>query len=70
LIQHKILDRENNQPGVGFDEKVVWKISYELLQGLKTLHKNNIIHRDIKSANIFFSKGVAKLGDLNVSKLT
>jgi len=36
---------------------------------LKSLHKSNIIHRDIKSANIFFSKGIAKLGDLNVSKI-
>jgi NIMA (never in mitosis gene a)-related kinase len=30
----------------------------------------NILHRDLKSANIFLSKnGDAKLGDMNVSKL-
>lgn len=30
----------------------------------------NILHRDLKSANVFlFSNGVAKLGDLNVSKV-
>lgn len=34
------------------------------------LHKNKVIHRDIKSANIFFVGHTAKLGDLNVSKLT
>jgi len=28
-----------------------------------------ILHRDIKSANIFVSNGVYKLGDLNVSKI-
>jgi serine/threonine protein kinase len=56
-------------PGEGFEEKYIWKIVYEILQGLKSLHKNNIIHRDIKSANIFFVKGIAKLGDLNVSKV-
>lgn len=28
-----------------------------------------IIHRDLKSANIFINDGVYKLGDLNVSKL-
>ena len=33
------------------------------------LHANKIIHRDIKSANIFFSNGIAKLGDMNVSKV-
>jgi serine/threonine protein kinase len=30
---------------------------------------NKIIHRDIKPANIFFVGGVAKIGDLNVSKV-
>jgi NIMA (never in mitosis gene a)-related kinase len=30
----------------------------------------NILHRDLKSANVFLSKsGIAKLGDMNVSKL-
>jgi NIMA (never in mitosis gene a)-related kinase len=38
--------------------------------GVKTLHDMNILHRDLKSANIFLTKNkVAKLGDLNVSKL-
>jgi NIMA (never in mitosis gene a)-related kinase len=60
----------NDPSGMGFDEKYIWKVAYEVLLGLKTLHENNIIHRDIKSANIFFVKGVAKLGDLNVSKIT
>jgi serine/threonine protein kinase len=33
------------------------------------MHASKILHRDIKSANIFFSKDVAKLGDLNISKM-
>ena len=37
--------------------------------GLNMLHQKNIIHRDLKSANIFISKGVYKIADLNVSKL-
>ncbi len=28
-----------------------------------------IMHRDLKSANIFISNGCYKLGDLNVSKI-
>ena len=33
------------------------------------MHSSKILHRDIKSANIFFSKNIAKLGDLNISKM-
>lgn len=53
----------------GFDENFIWKVAFEIFQGLKTLHQNKIVHRDIKSANIFFVNGIAKLGDLNVSKV-
>jgi NIMA (never in mitosis gene a)-related kinase len=33
------------------------------------MHAKNIIHRDIKSANIFISSSVFKIADLNVSKV-
>jgi serine/threonine protein kinase len=40
------------------------------LNGLKALHDFKILHRDIKSANVFlFKGGICKLGDLNVSKV-
>jgi NIMA (never in mitosis gene a)-related kinase len=43
-------------------------IIFQILRGLKTLHNNKIIHRDLKSANIFlFSNGSVKIGDMNVS---
>jgi len=41
----------------------------EVLTGLSILHDMNIIHRDLKCANIFISEGVYMLGDLNVSKI-
>lgn len=44
-------------------------MAYDILRGLKTLHDSSIIHRDIKPANVFFVEGVAKIGDLNVSKV-
>ena len=41
-----------------------------MLKGLKILHDQRILHRDLKCANIFLTKdGQVKLGDLNVSKV-
>ena len=53
-----------------FNEKTIWSIFIQMVYGLKELHEKNIIHRDLKSANIFLMKnGICKLGDLNVSKI-
>lgn len=47
-----------------------------IVKGLKCLHTKKILHRDIKviiyikqTANIFLHQNIAKLGDLNVSKI-
>ena len=51
-------------------ENHVWQILIQVVKGLKALHDMRILHRDMKSANIFLYKdGTAKLGDLNVSKV-
>ncbi len=52
------------------EEDDIWRIFIQLVKGLKSLHDLKILHRDIKSANVFlFKDGKAKLGDLNVSKV-
>jgi len=51
-------------------EKDVWRILIQVVRGLKALHDLRIMHRDLKSANVFLYKdGTAKLGDMNVSKV-
>jgi len=52
-------------------EPLIWKYFTHMLKGLQTLHKMNILHRDIKCANIFLNANgeLAQLGDLNVSKV-
>ena len=53
-----------------FDELEIWKIFIQMTKGLKSLHDLKILHRDLKSANIFlFNNNLAKIGDLNVSKV-
>lgn len=56
--------------GKKMPEKEIWSASIQMLRGLRALHANNIMHRDIKCANVFSTKsGQYKLGDLNVSKV-
>ena len=53
-----------------FPEYDILSILVQITKGLKDLHEKNIMHRDIKSANIFmFKNDVVKIGDLNVSKI-
>ena len=41
-----------------------------MVKGMKALHDLRILHRDLKSANVFLTKdGQVKLGDMNVSKV-
>jgi NIMA (never in mitosis gene a)-related kinase len=52
-----------------FNEDTIWSYAIQILKGLKTLDHLRILHRDLKSANIFISRDgkFAKIGDLNVA---
>jgi NIMA (never in mitosis gene a)-related kinase len=53
-----------------FTENELWKIAIQVIHGLNALHELNIMHRDLKSANVFLNHDhTIKLGDMNVSKV-
>ncbi|KAA6403191.1 MAG: putative MAP kinase kinase family domain protein [Streblomastix strix] len=51
-------------------EDIVWKFLIEISIGLYHIHSNKVIHRDVKTLNIFLAKNnTVKIGDLGVAKL-
>ena len=67
-LYQKIIEHKKKK--TFFEESDIWRIFIQLVKGLKSLHDLKILHRDLKSANVFlFKDGHAKLGDLNVSKV-
>ena len=56
--------------GKSLDEPTVWKYFIEVCLALEYLHSKKILHRDIKTMNVFLSKGFhVRLGDLGVAKV-
>ena len=63
--------KECRDKKIRLPENLVIKFFYQLTSALYELHIRNVIHRDLKTANIFLSddwKNVI-LGDMNVSKI-
>jgi NIMA (never in mitosis gene a)-related kinase len=61
---------EHKKKGTFMSENFLWHVLIKLTRALKVLHEMRIMHRDLKSANVFLGKdGKVKLGDLNVSKV-
>ena len=53
-----------------FEEQLIWSYFIQVSLGLKYLHNNNIIHRDIKCANIFLDRSdKVFIGDFGSSKI-
>jgi serine/threonine protein kinase len=51
-------------------EDTVKKYLFQICLGIQYLHNNNVIHRDIKAANIFLTKdNNIKLGDVGIVKI-
>lgn len=67
-LYQRILDHKKRSSPMS--ENFIWHLLIKLTRALKVLHEMRIMHRDLKSANVFLGKdGKVKLGDLNVSKV-
>ena len=67
---HSKIEKMKKEGGC-FKEPIIWSYAIQMIEGLKALHDMKIMHRDLKSANIFLvkDKHQCKLGDMNVSKV-
>ena len=63
-----ILEKKNI--GTFLEEKLIWNLFLKIAIGLADIHKMKILHRDLKTLNIFLKHGLdVKIGDLGVAKV-
>ncbi|XP_059819982.1 serine/threonine-protein kinase Nek5-like isoform X2 [Hypanus sabinus] len=66
-----LMHRVNMQQGVWFEEDQVLDWFVQICLGLKHIHDRKILHRDIKTQNIFLCNNgkTAKLGDFGIARM-
>ncbi|KAJ4328027.1 serine/threonine protein kinase, CMGC, CDC2/CDK sub [Fusarium piperis] len=58
-----------DNPSVHFKEPQIKCYMLQLLEGLRYLHDNNILHRDMKAANLLISnKGILQIADFGLAR--
>lgn len=62
--------QKNKKSNYFFSEDFIWKLFIQISIGLYYIHSKKILHRDIKTLNIFLTKDLnGKIGDLGVAKV-
>ena len=66
----ELIKTHRSSPRGRVPEPVAWRLLLQCCLGLSHIHSRHILHRDVKSENIFLDKnGDAKIGDLGVAKM-
>uniref|UniRef100_A0A4X1V4R1 Serine/threonine-protein kinase Nek11 n=1 Tax=Sus scrofa TaxID=9823 RepID=A0A4X1V4R1_PIG len=66
-LDYKI--QEYKEAGRTFPESQIIEWFIQLLLGVDYMHERRILHRDLKSKNIFLKNNLLKIGDFGVSRL-
>ena len=55
---------------VRMEERDIIAIFSQIVSAIRHMHDNNVLHRDLKTANIFLTKeNMVKVGDFGISKV-
>lgn len=61
---------KQKQIGVGFSETQILDWFVQIALALKHIHDRKILHRDLKTQNIFLNqKGEVKMGDFGIARV-
>ena len=65
-----LIEKQNQKNLCKFEENIIIDIMKQICLGIKEIHKNGIIHRNLKPENIFIDKNnKIKIGDFGISKI-
>lgn len=66
----RMIRKQKERLGTPLPEDRIWHIAIQIMIGVAYLHSQRVLHRDLKSANVFLcSNNRVKIGDLGVARV-